>query len=247
MHLDHPRPLLRTSRATPLPNGVWTRSPTANLGTITLRAMPDRGTSNRRPHGLEFRACFRLILLPCWNPAGSVGAAETRGQTQGGCSNVSTARQDRSAHPAQTDERGRRDATVTSACQSPFGGDVSAQGLTGGRFDKSVPLATAGPGGNPDWQPGDAVKFLPPQDIPTRGRASDVLASLPKEKLLTMYERMSTSRKWETAMKDLFLGAKDGLYGAFHTYVAKRNRGGCRRRSAATASPAPIRATAISS
>ena len=36
-----------------------------------------------------------------------------------------------------------------------------------------------------------------------------------------MYELMSASRKWETAMKDLFLGAKDGLYGAFHTYVGE--------------------------
>ena len=49
---------------------------------------------------------------------------------------------------------------------------MSAQGLTGGKFDKTVPLATAGPGGNPNWQPGDAVKFLPPPDIPDarRGR-----------------------------------------------------------------------------
>ena len=45
------------------------------------------------------------------------------------------------------------------------------------------------------------------------------MASLPKEKLLTTYQRMSASRKWETAMKDLFVDGKDGLYGAFHTYV----------------------------
>ena len=112
-------------------------------------------------------------------------------------------------------------ATVFSACSSPFDRSVSAAGLTGGEFGKSVPLATAGPGGNPNWQPGDAVKFLPPMEIPTRGQASDVLAALPKEKLLKMYELMSASRKWETAMKDLFLGAKDGLYGAFHTYVGE--------------------------
>ena len=36
-----------------------------------------------------------------------------------------------------------------------------------------------------------------------------------------MYELMSASRKWETTMKDLFLGGKDGLYGAFHTYVGE--------------------------
>ncbi len=98
---------------------------------------------------------------------------------------------------------------------------MSASGLTGGKFDKSVPLATDGPGGNQAWQPGDAVKFLPPSDIPTRGAAADAVAALPKDKLLRMYELMTASRKWETAMKDLFLGAKDGLYGAFHTYVGE--------------------------
>jgi pyruvate dehydrogenase E1 component alpha subunit len=98
---------------------------------------------------------------------------------------------------------------------------VSAQGLTGGKFDKTVSLATAGPGGNRAWKPGDAVKFLPPEDIPTRGKASDLVANLPKQKLLHLYERMSASRKWESAMKDLFLAGKDGLYGAFHTYVGE--------------------------
>ena len=112
-------------------------------------------------------------------------------------------------------------ASVASACGTSFEGSVSAQGLTGGKFEKTVPLATAGPGGNRKWQPGDAVKFLPPEEIPTRGKAADVLGSLPKEKLLHLYDRMTTSRKWETAMKDLFLAGKDGLYGAFHTYVGE--------------------------
>ena len=111
-------------------------------------------------------------------------------------------------------------ATVISTGCS-FGQSVSASGLTGGKFDKSVPLATDGPGGNMAWKPGDAVKYLPPSDIPARGAAADVVAALPKEKLLRMYELMTASRKWETAMKDLFLGAKDGLYGAFHTYVGE--------------------------
>jgi TPP-dependent pyruvate/acetoin dehydrogenase alpha subunit len=111
-------------------------------------------------------------------------------------------------------------ATVV-ACRSPFGDAVSAEGLTGGKFEKSVALATAGPGGNKNWQPGDAVKFLPPEAIPTRGAASDTLASLPKAQLLKFYELMQASRKWETTMKDLFLGVKDGLYGAFHTYVGE--------------------------
>ena len=110
---------------------------------------------------------------------------------------------------------------VVSACGSPFDGKVSAEGLAGGKFEKSISLATAGPGGNRNWKAGDAVKFLPPQDMPTRGEASDALATLPREKLLHMYGLMNASRKWETTMKDLFVSGKDGLYGAFHTYVGE--------------------------
>jgi acetoin:2,6-dichlorophenolindophenol oxidoreductase subunit alpha len=133
-----------------------------------------------------------------------------------------TAKIDRRALLKLMGSAGATAAVVSSAgCASPFGGSVSASGLTGGKFEKTVPLATEGPGGNPAWQAGDAVKFLPPMEIPTRGHAADVLAGLPKEKLLHMYELMSASRKWETAMKDLFLGVKDGLYGAFHTYVGE--------------------------
>jgi TPP-dependent pyruvate/acetoin dehydrogenase alpha subunit len=112
-------------------------------------------------------------------------------------------------------------AGVSSACGHAWSSAVSAEGLAGGRFDKTVSLATAGPGGNRKWQPGDAIKFLPPEAIPTRGRPADILAGLGKERLLTFYGRMSASRKWETAMKDLFLAGKDGLYGAFHTYVGE--------------------------
>jgi hypothetical protein len=56
-------------------------------------------------------------------------------------------------------------AVVSSACGTA--GAESGAGLTGGKFDKTVALATGGPGGNQNWQPGDAVKFLPPQQIPT--------------------------------------------------------------------------------
>ena len=110
-------------------------------------------------------------------------------------------------------------ATVISTCGTS--GEISGQGLTGAKFDKSVQLATAGPGGDKNWQPGYALKFLPPEDIPTRGKASNTLAALPKEKLLDLYRLMSTSRKWETTMKDLFLAGDDGLYGSFHTYVGE--------------------------
>jgi len=111
-------------------------------------------------------------------------------------------------------------SAVVTSCGS-LDGSVSAEALTGGKFEKSISLATAAPGGNPQWQPGDAIKFLPPPEIPTKGKASDVLAALPKAKQLRLYELMQTSRVWESTMKDLFLGVKDNLYGAFHTYVGE--------------------------
>jgi TPP-dependent pyruvate/acetoin dehydrogenase alpha subunit len=132
---------------------------------------------------------------------------------------TTTSRMDRRTLLKLMGSAGATATAISTGCS--FGQSVSASGLTGGKFDKSVPLASEGPGGNPAWQPGDAVKYLPPSDIPTRGAAADTMAALPKEKLLRMYELMSASRKWETAMKDLFLGAKDGLYGAFHTYIGE--------------------------
>jgi TPP-dependent pyruvate/acetoin dehydrogenase alpha subunit len=88
--------------------------------------------------------------------------------------------------------------------------------VAGAGFDRTIQLATAGPGGNSNWQPGDTLKFLPPQEIPTRGAASDALESLSKEKQLDLLRKMHASRKWEATMKDLFLGGDDGLYGMFH-------------------------------
>lgn len=114
-------------------------------------------------------------------------------------------------------------ATVISACGGPFGREELArtQGLGGAEFDRSVELATAGPGGNKDWQPGDALKYLPAEDIPTRGRAADRMASLPRETLLDTYWKMRASRVWESTMKDLFLKGEDGLYGFFHCGVGE--------------------------
>lgn len=85
---------------------------------------------------------------------------------------------------------------------------------------KAVYVYTEGPGGNLDWQAGDALKFLPPEKIPD-GPAADLLASLPKDKLLDIYQKMVAARKWETRMKDLFVGGEDGLYGAFHVYIGE--------------------------
>lgn len=53
------------------------------------------------------------------------------------------------------------------------------------------------------------------------GKPGDVLAAQPKEKLASIYSGMVRSRKWETTMKDLFVGGKDGLYGAFHPYIGE--------------------------
>ena len=61
-------------------------------------------------------------------------------------------------------------ATAMSACG--LDQSLGATGLSGAEFDKSMPLATAGPGGNKNWQPGDTLKFLPPEEIPTRGAAA---------------------------------------------------------------------------
>lgn len=117
-------------------------------------------------------------------------------------------------------------ATVISACGgSAFGGGGgdtnTATGLGGAAFDRSVDLATAGPGGNKGWQPGDSLNYLPAERIPTGGEAADRLASLSKEELLEFYRTMQASRVWESTMKDLFLAGDDGLYGFFHAYVGE--------------------------
>jgi pyruvate dehydrogenase E1 component alpha subunit len=41
-------------------------------------------------------------------------------------------------------------------------------------------------------------------------------AQLPKAKVLDMYRLMQTSRTWEAAMRDVFIGGQEGLYGPFH-------------------------------
>jgi acetoin:2,6-dichlorophenolindophenol oxidoreductase subunit alpha len=114
-------------------------------------------------------------------------------------------------------------ATVLSACDriGGVGTAVASEGVVGAGFDRTVQLATAGPGGNQDWRPGDTLKFLPPERIPVRGRAADALASLPKEKLVELYRQMQANRQWESTMKDLFLAGEDGLYGLFHAAVGQ--------------------------
>jgi TPP-dependent pyruvate/acetoin dehydrogenase alpha subunit len=114
-------------------------------------------------------------------------------------------------------------ATVLSACDSVGGVGTAqaAEGLTGAGFERQIYLATAGPGGNKEWQPGDTLKYLPPAEIPTRGAAADLVAGLPTEEAIKLYRLMQTSRKWESTMKDLFLAGDDRLYGLFHASVGQ--------------------------
>jgi TPP-dependent pyruvate/acetoin dehydrogenase alpha subunit len=114
-------------------------------------------------------------------------------------------------------------AAVLPACDRIGGVSTAAaaEGLTGAGFDRTIALATAGPGGNKEWQPGDTLKFLPPEAIPARGRAADAIAALPKERAVDFYRQMQTNRKWESTMKDLFLGGQDRLYGLFHAAVGQ--------------------------
>ncbi|MBI5029756.1 MAG: thiamine pyrophosphate-dependent dehydrogenase E1 component subunit alpha [Chloroflexi bacterium] len=83
---------------------------------------------------------------------------------------------------------------------------------------KAVYLYTIGPGGNMNWQPGDAIKFLPPEKIPA-GKAADTVAALPKTKLLEIYRTMYTTRKWENALKDNWI--KGEIYGSWLMYAGQ--------------------------
>jgi TPP-dependent pyruvate/acetoin dehydrogenase alpha subunit len=83
---------------------------------------------------------------------------------------------------------------------------------------KAIYVYTEGPGNNRDWQAGDALKYLPPEKIPD-GSAADLLASLPKDKLATIYRHMYTTRKWETALKDAWLNQE--CYGSYSLYIGE--------------------------
>jgi TPP-dependent pyruvate/acetoin dehydrogenase alpha subunit len=65
---------------------------------------------------------------------------------------------------------------------------------------------------------------VPPTAVPTKSAAAvdeDLLAAVPKATLIDIYTRMQRSRKWETTMKDLIVGGKEGLYGSFHCYIGE--------------------------
>jgi TPP-dependent pyruvate/acetoin dehydrogenase alpha subunit len=73
---------------------------------------------------------------------------------------------------------------------------------------------------------GEAFSAKPPiqpNNVPPEitQKAGDILAQQSKEKLSDMLSKMLRARKWETTMKDLFIGGKDNLYGAYHLYVGE--------------------------
>lgn len=107
-------------------------------------------------------------------------------------------------------------AAVLPACDRLTREAAASEAVVGGAFDRTVRMASAGPGGNKEWLPGDTLKLLPAERIPARGAAADAMSALPKEKMIDLYRQMQASRKWESTMKDLFLKGEDGLYGMFH-------------------------------
>ena len=117
-------------------------------------------------------------------------------------------------------------ATVTVAACAPVAAPsgpvpaapVAPPAITGPAWihPKSLVRAAPGYGGaHLTWKYGDAIKWLAPEKYPADA-AADALARLPKEKLTDMYSKLNLSRQWETQIKDLWLGGKEGLYGYFH-------------------------------
>lgn len=84
---------------------------------------------------------------------------------------------------------------------------------------KAVYLYAEGPMGNLNWQVGDALKWVPPEEIPA-GKAADLLASLPKDKLKDIYSKMFANYRWETKIKDLNVAGKEAL-GSGHMYIGE--------------------------
>lgn len=59
------------------------------------------------------------------------------------------------------------------------------------------------------------------QPLPVSQDAGAILKAAPKDVLAGIYQGMVTNRKWETTLKDLYVGGKDGLYGAAHLYIGE--------------------------
>jgi pyruvate dehydrogenase E1 component alpha subunit len=89
----------------------------------------------------------------------------------------------------------------------------------GDKDTKAVYIYTKGPGFDFNWQNGDTLKWLPPEEIPD-GKASDALAALSKDKLKDIYRKMFTNYRWETKIKDLNVEGKEAL-GSGHMYIGE--------------------------
>jgi len=110
---------------------------------------------------------------------------------------------------------------------------MSEQGIKNGKMDRRTFLKTLGAAGaaaavmSTIQSPliGEASGINPLKGSSSApsvsGKSGDFLAAASKDKLTTMYTRMVRSRKWETTMKDLFVGGKDNLYGAFHPFIGE--------------------------
>jgi len=72
---------------------------------------------------------------------------------------------------------------------------------------------------------GEAAYINPPQGwnpmLGVSTKPSEVLAAQSKEKLAEIYTKLNRIRKWESSLKDVFVGGKDGLYGSFHMYIGE--------------------------
>jgi len=111
---------------------------------------------------------------------------------------------------------------VTSCRSTPSGATptIPAGGVPSWIHPSSLVRPLPGPGGNLSWRLGDTLKWLTPEKI-APGKAADLLAGLPKAKLTDIYSKLWTIRLWETAVKDVTVAARDGLYGVVHLYLGE--------------------------
>jgi TPP-dependent pyruvate/acetoin dehydrogenase alpha subunit len=110
-----------------------------------------------------------------------------------------------------------RSAPAGETPAAPAGGQAAVPSWL---HPTSLVRPSPGPGGNLAWKVGDTLKWLTPEKI-APGKPADLLASLPKEKLADMYRQLWVIRLWETAIKDLTVTGKDGLYGLAHLYIGQ--------------------------
>jgi len=71
---------------------------------------------------------------------------------------------------------GATGAVFSTSCGEYIGTThAESSGITGGRWDRVVKMASSGPGGKSQLAAGRCSQFLPPEKIPTSGKAADLL------------------------------------------------------------------------